>query len=159
MTSFFKTVAVTPEAASVLPGAAAVQAEGERDSPVSHAAGNDSRRTTIHNALALAGGPDGIGITLADPTGQGVSRIEPGVWQMANAAATADRVRTCGVGVDFITHNLRHATTVGDRLMRLTRSQILGAADRRHITAEDVRHLVAGGQQMAQLEASLGGRI
>ncbi|HHL20505.1 MAG TPA: sugar ABC transporter ATP-binding protein, partial [Aliiroseovarius sp.] len=38
-----------------------------------------------------------------------------GVRQTSNVLATIDRVRKAGIGVVFITHNVRHALAVGDR--------------------------------------------
>ena len=82
-----------------------------------------------------------------------------GVRQTANVLATVDRVRKSGIGVVFITHNVRHAMAVGDRFTVLNRGQTLGTADRGHITAEDLQDLMAGGQEMAALEGSLGGTV
>jgi simple sugar transport system ATP-binding protein len=82
-----------------------------------------------------------------------------GVRQTANVLATVDRVRKSGIGVVFITHNVRHAMAVGDRFTVLNRGQTLGTADRGHITPEELQDLMAGGQEMAELEGSLGGTV
>lgn len=82
-----------------------------------------------------------------------------GVRQTANVLSTIDRVRKKGVGVVFITHNVRHAMAVGDRFTVLNRGRTLGTADRGHISAEDLQNLMAGGQELAQLEASLGNTV
>ncbi|MBY5579155.1 ATP-binding cassette domain-containing protein [Rhizobium leguminosarum] len=79
-----------------------------------------------------------------------------GVRQTANVLSTIDRVRKKGVGVVLITHNVRHALAVGDRFTVLNRGKTLGTADRGHISAEELQSLMAGGQELAELEASLG---
>lgn len=48
--------------------------------------------------------------------------------QTSNVLATIDRVRKQGVGVVFITHNVRHAMAVGDRYTVLNRGKTLGTA-------------------------------
>ena len=55
--------------------------------------------------------------------------------QTSNVLATIDRVRKTGIGVVFITHNVRH------------------------ITAEQLQDMMAGGQELATLEGSLGGTV
>src|SRR5690606_6663870 len=46
-----------------------------------------------------------------------------GVRQTANVLATIDRVRKTGIGIVFITHNVRHALAVGDRFTVLNRGK------------------------------------
>ncbi len=82
-----------------------------------------------------------------------------GVRQTANVLATVDRVRKTGIGVVLITHNVRHAMAVGDRFTVLNRGQTLGTAVRGAITQEELQDLMAGGQEMVQLEESLGGTV
>lgn len=82
-----------------------------------------------------------------------------GVRQTSNVLATIDRVRKQGIGVVFISHNVRHALAVGDRFTVLNRGKTLGTAKRGEITPEELQDLMAGGQEMAQLEGSLGGTI
>ena len=82
-----------------------------------------------------------------------------GVRQTSNVLATIDKVRKQGVGVVFISHNVRHAMAVGDRFTVLNRGQTLGTANRGAITPNDLQDMMAGGQEMAQLEGSLGGTI
>ncbi len=82
-----------------------------------------------------------------------------GVRQTSNVLATIDKVRSQGVGVVFISHNVRHALAVGDRFTVLNRGKTLGTAKRGEITPEDLQDLMAGGQEMAQLEGSLGGTV
>lgn len=82
-----------------------------------------------------------------------------GVRQTANVLATIDKVRKQGIAVVFITHNVRHAMAVGDRFTVLNRGQTLGTAVRGEITPEELQDLMAGGQEMVQLEGSLGGTV
>lgn len=82
-----------------------------------------------------------------------------GVRQTSNVLATIDRVRNQGVGVVFISHNVRHAMAVGDRFTVLNRGQTLGTAVKGEIDAAELQDMMAGGQELAQLEGSLGGTI
>jgi len=82
-----------------------------------------------------------------------------GVRQTANVLATINRVRSQGIGVVFISHNVRHAMAVGDRFTVLNRGQTLGTATRGDIDAARLQDMMAGGQEMAELEGSLGGTI
>ncbi len=82
-----------------------------------------------------------------------------GVRQTANVLATVDKVRKQGIGVVFITHNVRHAMAVGDRFTVLNRGKTLGTAQRGQITPEELQDLMAGGQELVALEGSLGGTV
>ena len=82
-----------------------------------------------------------------------------GVRQTSNVLATIDKVRKKGIGVVFISHNVRHALAVGDRFTVLNRGQTLGTAKRGEIQAEELQDMMAGGKELAQLEGSLGGTV
>jgi len=82
-----------------------------------------------------------------------------GVRQTANVLATIDKVRKQDIAVVFITHNVRHAMAVGDRFTVLNRGQTLGTAQRGQITPEELQDMMAGGQEMVELEGSLGGTV
>lgn len=82
-----------------------------------------------------------------------------GVRQTSNVLATIARVRSQGVGVVFISHNVRHALAVGDRFTVLNRGRTLGTAKRGEISPEALQDLMAGGQELAKLEDSLAGTI
>ncbi len=82
-----------------------------------------------------------------------------GVRQTSNVLATIDKVRKAGIGVVFISHNVRHAMAVGDRFTVLNRGQTLGTARRGEINPEELQDLMAGGKELAQLEGSLGGTV
>lgn len=82
-----------------------------------------------------------------------------GVRQTANVLATIDRVRKTGIGIVFITHNVRHALAVGDRFTVLNRGKTLGTAKKGELTPEQLQDMMAGGAEMAELSASLGGTV
>lgn len=82
-----------------------------------------------------------------------------GVRQTANVLATVDKVRKQGISVVFITHNVRHAMAVGDRFTVLNRGKTYGTSARGEISAEELQDQMAGGQELATLEGSLGGTV
>ncbi|MGJ8527256.1 ATP-binding cassette domain-containing protein [Maritalea sp.] len=82
-----------------------------------------------------------------------------GVRQTSNVLATIDKVRKKGIGVVFISHNVRHAMAVGDRFTVLNRGKTLGTAMRDEISPEELQDMMAGGQELAKLEGSLGGTV
>ena len=82
-----------------------------------------------------------------------------GVRQTSNVLATIAKVRAQGVGVVFISHNVRHAMAVGDRFTVLNRGKTLGTALRGEITSEELQDMMAGGQELAELEGSLSGTV
>jgi len=108
-------------------------------------------RPTVDNARAVYFGAKVL--ILDEPT----SAL--GVRQTANVLATIDKVRKTGIGVVFITHNVRHAAAVGDRFTVLNRGKTLGTAQRGQITPEELQDMMAGGQEMVALEGSLGGTV
>jgi simple sugar transport system ATP-binding protein len=82
-----------------------------------------------------------------------------GVRQTSNVLATVDKVRNDGIAVVFITHNVRHALAVGDLFTVLNRGTTLGTAKRGEIKPEELQDMMAGGQELATLEGSLGGTV
>ena len=79
--------------------------------------------------------------------------------QTSNVPATIDKVRRQGIGVVFIRHHVRHALAVGDRFTVLNRGKTPGTARRGEIGPEALQDMMAGEQEMAQLEGSLGGTV
>jgi simple sugar transport system ATP-binding protein len=79
--------------------------------------------------------------------------------QTSNVLATVDRGRKQGGGVVCGALSVRHALAVGDRFTVLNRGKTLGTAKRGEITPEQLQDLMAGGQELAQLEGSLGGTV
>lgn len=82
-----------------------------------------------------------------------------GVRQTSKVLATIAKVRTQGIGIVFISHNVRHAMAVGDRFTVLNRGKTLGTARRGEITSEQLQDMMAGGEELAELETSLQGTI
>ena len=82
-----------------------------------------------------------------------------GVRQTSNVLATVDRVRKKGIAIVFITHNVRHAMAVGDSFTVLNRGKTLGTATRGEVSPEELQDMMAGGQELAKLEGSLGGTV
>lgn len=79
-----------------------------------------------------------------------------GVRQTANVLSTVHKVREQGIGVVFITHNVRHALAVGDRFTVLNRGQTLGTAKRGEIEYDALHDMMAGGDELAKLVPELG---
>jgi simple sugar transport system ATP-binding protein len=82
-----------------------------------------------------------------------------GVRQTSMVLKYIDMVRKKGLGVIFITHNVRHAMAVGDRFTVLNRGKTLGTAVRGEITAEELQNMMAGGKELAELSSELGGTV
>ncbi len=64
--------------------------------------------------------------------------------------------RESGVGIVFITHNARHAMTVGDNFCVLIQGRVAASFARGAKTREEVLNLMAGGEDISELEQSLG---
>lgn len=79
-----------------------------------------------------------------------------GVRQTTNVLNTIDKVRKRGIGIVFITHNVRHAMAVGDRFTVLSRGRTLGTAERGHISAEELQNLMAGGKELVDIQSNVG---
>ena len=82
-----------------------------------------------------------------------------GVRQTANVLSTIDKVRKQGIGVVFITHNVRHALAVGDRFTVLNRGKTLGTAKRGEIEHDELHDMMAGGDELAKLVPDLGMQV
>jgi simple sugar transport system ATP-binding protein len=82
-----------------------------------------------------------------------------GVRQTANVLSTIDKARKKGVGVVFITHNVRHAMAIGDRFTVLNRGKTLDTALRGEVSQEELQNLMAGGAELVELEGSLRGTV
>ena len=75
-----------------------------------------------------------------------------GVLQTQNVLRTIDKVRKKGIGVIFITHNVRHAFAVGDRFTVLNRGQTIGTATRGNVTQNELQDLMAGGKTLIEFK-------
>ncbi len=82
-----------------------------------------------------------------------------GVRQTSMVLKYVNMVRNKGLGVVFISHNVRHAMAVGDKFNVLNRGRTLETANKGEITPEELQNLMAGGQELADLESSLGGTV
>lgn len=60
-----------------------------------------------------------------------------------------------GVAIVFITHNARHAMAVGDDFAVLIHGQVAAQFQRGEKSREEVLNLMAGGEQMSELEEDL----
>jgi simple sugar transport system ATP-binding protein len=68
-----------------------------------------------------------------------------GVTQTASVLKCIAEVRSRGLGVIFITHNVRHALSVGDRFTVLNRGRTLESRKRAEIDLEELQDLMSGG--------------
>ncbi len=78
-----------------------------------------------------------------------------GVKQSSNVLKMITRVSSRGVGIIFITHNVQHATLVGDSYSVLNHGQTLGFFGKDEITSEELYNKMAGGAEMADLETDI----
>jgi simple sugar transport system ATP-binding protein len=82
-----------------------------------------------------------------------------GVAQTSMVLKYIHLVRQKGLGVIFITHNVRHAYSVGDRFTVLNRGKTLGTYTKAGIPMDDLQNLMAGGKELQQLSSELGGTV
>jgi simple sugar transport system ATP-binding protein len=82
-----------------------------------------------------------------------------GVAQTSMVLKYIHLVRQKGLGVIFITHNVRHAYAVGDRFTVLNRGRTLGTYAKSEIAMDDLQNLMAGGKELQQLSSELGGTV
>ncbi len=67
-----------------------------------------------------------------------------GVTQTAMVLKCIDEVRSRGLGVIFITHNVRHALQVGDRFTVLNRGRTLDCRAKGDVAADELQALMSG---------------
>ena len=67
-----------------------------------------------------------------------------GVTQTGMVLKCIGEVRSRGLGVIFITHNVRHALQVGDRFTVLNRGQTLDCRTKGEVEADDLQSLMSG---------------
>jgi len=79
-----------------------------------------------------------------------------GVRQTSMVLKYTHAIRQKGLGVIFITHNVRHAFAVGDRFTILNRGSTLGTYAKGEISIEELQTLMAGGKELEDLSAELG---
>ncbi|MFM9861485.1 ATP-binding cassette domain-containing protein [Pseudoxanthobacter sp. M-2] len=82
-----------------------------------------------------------------------------GVAQTSMVLKYIHQVRQRGLGVIFITHNVRHAYAVGNRFTVLNRGRTLGTFDKAEIDIDALQQLMAGDKELQDLSMELGGTV
>ncbi len=83
-----------------------------------------------------------------------------GVAQTSMVLKYINQVRAKGLGVIFITHNVRHAYAVGDEFTVLNRGKTLVNNKQKHeISMDELQNLMAGGKELQDLSDELGGTV
>jgi simple sugar transport system ATP-binding protein len=72
-----------------------------------------------------------------------------GVAQTQLVLQCIKEVRSRGLGVIFITHNVRHALAVGDRFTVLNRGRTVECRSRGQLSLDELQDLMAGGEPVA----------
>ena len=78
-----------------------------------------------------------------------------GVKQAAHVLRIVNQAKRRGLAVIFITHQVMHAMAVGDHFAVLIRGAIAADFRKGEKTREEITDLMAGGQNMADLEAEI----
>ena len=78
-----------------------------------------------------------------------------GVKEAAHVLRIVLQARKKGIAVIFITHNVIHALTVGDHFAVLIKGALAADFRKGDKTREEITDLMAGGEQMAALEAEI----
>jgi len=74
-----------------------------------------------------------------------------GVHQTATVLRYIRQVRSKGLSVILITHNVNHALSVGDRFTVLNRGQSVGTWDRNNITQPELEKVMSGDRALGEL--------
>jgi simple sugar transport system ATP-binding protein len=82
-----------------------------------------------------------------------------GVAQTSMVLKFIRQVRAKGLGVIFITHNVRHAYAVGDRFTVLNRGRTLGTFAKSEIKLDALQTMMAGDKELQDLSEELGGTV
>ncbi|MET1413570.1 ATP-binding cassette domain-containing protein [Roseibium sp. HPY-6] len=78
-----------------------------------------------------------------------------GVKEAAMVLKMMRIARQNGAGIVFITHNARHAMSVGDAFVVLIQGEVAASFKRGEKSREEVLNLMAGGEDMSELEEDL----
>jgi simple sugar transport system ATP-binding protein len=78
-----------------------------------------------------------------------------GVKQAAHVLRVVNEAKRRGLAVILITHQVMHATAVGDHFAVLIRGTIASDFRKREKSREEIRDLMAGGETMVELEAEI----
>ena len=82
-----------------------------------------------------------------------------GVAQTSMVLKFVRQVRGKGLGMIFITHNVRHAYAVGDRFTVLNRGKTLGTFGKSQIQLAQLQTMMAGDKELEELSTELGGTV
>jgi simple sugar transport system ATP-binding protein len=82
-----------------------------------------------------------------------------GVAQTSMVLKFMRQARGKGLGIIFITHNVRHAYTVGDRFTVLDRGKTLGTFAKSEIQLDQLQTMMAGDKELQEISAELGGTV
>jgi simple sugar transport system ATP-binding protein len=82
-----------------------------------------------------------------------------GVKQAAHVLRIVNQAKRKGLAVVFITHQVTHAMAVGDHFAVLIRGAIAADFRKGERTREEITDLMAGGETMADLEASIESEV
>ena len=82
-----------------------------------------------------------------------------GVAQTSMVLKFVRQVRGKGLGMIFITHNVRHAYAIGDRFTVLNRGRTLGTFAKSEIQLDQLQTMMAGDKELQELSAELGGTV
>lgn len=83
-----------------------------------------------------------------------------GVAQTSMVLKYINQVRAKGLGVIFITHNVRHAYAVGNEFTVLNRGKTLvNNTPKDEISMDELQNLMAGGKELQDLSTELGGTV
>jgi simple sugar transport system ATP-binding protein len=82
-----------------------------------------------------------------------------GVAQTSMVLKFVRQVRGKGLGMIFITHNVRHAYAVGDRFTILNRGKTLGTFVKAEIKLDALQTMMAGDKELQDLSEELGGTV
>jgi len=82
-----------------------------------------------------------------------------GVAQTSVVLKFVRQVRARGLGVIFITHNVRHAYAVGDIFTVLNRGRTMGTFIKSEITLDELQTKMAGDKELQDLSEELGGTV
>jgi simple sugar transport system ATP-binding protein len=80
-----------------------------------------------------------------------------GVKEATHVLRIIMQARAEGIAVIFVTHNVLHATTVGDRFAVLIHGRKADDFRRGERTRQEITDLMAGGEAMAELEEQIAG--
>ncbi|WP_455274170.1 ATP-binding cassette domain-containing protein [Rhizobium herbae] len=80
-----------------------------------------------------------------------------GVKQASHVLRIVNEAKRRGLAVIFITHQVMHAMAVGDHFTVLIRGAIAADFRKGEKSREEITDLMAGGEQMAELEAQIEG--